>query len=101
MPTTYNMHQIKNISDATAATVSKRFNSSISVVFWFQVIGGVLPPLILGPLLDNVNLNPQVFDCLSGMEITDQLGDLSLRDDKEFPELRKRTQIIRKANALN
>ena len=66
------MNACYNISDASSATIAKREHSSFSVMMFFGNIGNLLPPFIIGPVLDNVNLNSKVFDCLSGLEITAQ-----------------------------
>ena len=66
------MNACYNITDATAATLAQREHSSFSLIIIFGSIGGLLPPLIMGPVLDNVNLNSKVFDCLTGLEITAQ-----------------------------
>ena len=33
-------------------------------------LGGFFAPLIIGPIVDNVNFNPPSYDCLTGQDIT-------------------------------
>ena len=33
-------------------------------------MAGIITPNVIGPILDNVNLNPPSFDCLTGLDIT-------------------------------
>jgi hypothetical protein len=33
-------------------------------------LGSIIAPLVIGPILDHVNLNPVTLDCLTGLDIT-------------------------------
>jgi len=59
-----------NISDAAAATKAKKEGAAYSSIMFFGTIAGIITPNVIGPILDNVNLNPSSHDCLTGIDIT-------------------------------
>ena len=51
-----------NISDATAATLAKKENSSYSIIFWFGQVGTLIPSFTVGQLVDHVNFGSSYMD---------------------------------------
>jgi len=59
-----------NISDAAAATKAKKEGAAYSSIMFFGTLAGIITPNLIGPILDNVNLNKPSTDCLTGIDIT-------------------------------
>jgi len=55
-----------NISDGAASTITIAEHSSYSLVMFFGNIGSLIPNFVAGPIVDNINLGSDYWDCLAG-----------------------------------
>ena len=80
----FNFFHNSTPQDAAAATKAKKEKASYSSIMFFGEynclgflhdflagsFGGILAPNIIGPIVDHVNFNPTIIDCISGEDVT-------------------------------